>query len=499
MIKDLRTHDQILFFLGSIAMFSGIFLTNIFRENTIFIVVFIIILSIQILFFFRSFFLYVIVFLLLFCLGGYLSIEKLHTIDTVIRLLEKETVFFTQDTIIKGTLLEGIWENNKSARYILRNITLGAQVFPPKFGILVSFPDSRGENIDDIIAFTGKLALPLNNGNFDYKTYLLLDDVFATTSISLAEKIGTDHSSWLDWYIRQIRARFLSIIEDIYPGESAKLLEGMLIWERANLSTETKISFNNSGLTHIIAVSGFNITIILIFLSFLLRSFPVVFRLILASACILFFTLLVGPQISVLRASVFGLISYAILLSWRKIYAFSLLLGVALGFVILNPLILNYDISFHLSFLAVLGLLFFGDFFVRLFSFVPKWFGIRESLAMCLAAMTFTLPILVINFWQISLVSPIANIAIVPLIPLTMLIGFASILTALFSAHLAIIVGFPAWLGLTYMLVTISWFGNLSHGVMSIDFAQYSSIFEITYFLILIFIIIYFREKKETT
>lgn len=174
--------------------------------------------------------------------------------------------------------------------------------------------------------------------------------------------------------------------------------------------------------------------------------------------CVGFFTLLVGPQVSVLRASVFGLIAYTILLSGKKMRSFPLLLAVATIFVILDPLILNYDVSFHLSFLAVFGLLFFGDFFNRLFSWLPKWFGIRESLAMCLAAMVFTLPIFMVNFGQISIISPIANIAIVPVIPLIMLTGFMSMIGGLFSPYLGILIGFLTWLGLSYILQLVAWF-----------------------------------------
>lgn len=121
-------------------------------------------------------------------------------------------------------------------------------------------------------------------------------------------------------------------------------------------------------------MSGFNITIILIFLSFLFRSFPVSVRVVLALLCVGLFTLLVGPQVSVLRASVFGLISYTILLSGKRIRAFAVLIAVAILFVALNPLVLNYDVSFHLSFLAVFGLIFFGDFFMRIFRWFPSWF-----------------------------------------------------------------------------------------------------------------------------
>lgn len=314
------------------------------------------------------------------------------------RLFEKETVFFTQDVTIRGTLTDKISENEKNARYILRDITVGTTKFPDKTGILISFPDSRRKSIDDIITFPGTLEIPTSNEVFDYRTYLLLDDVYVTTRVSFPDKIGIRNSPPIILFIRNVRAKLLSVTEDIYPGESAKLLEGILIGERANLLPETKRDFNKSGMTHIIAVSGFNITIILIFLSFLFRSFPIWIRLFLALICVGFFTLLVGSQISVLRASVFGLIAYTILLSGKRMRSFSLLLAVAVGFVVLDPLILNYDVSFHLSFLAVFGLLFFGDFFNRIFSWLPKWFGLRESLAMCLSAMVFTLPILMVNF-----------------------------------------------------------------------------------------------------
>jgi len=497
MVKNLRLHDQSLFFLGSTGVVSGIFLTNIFWENTIFLLLFVCIVSIQILFFFRSFFLPIVVYIILFCFGGYLSLERLHEIDTVTKLFEQETMFFTKETVISGTLAEKISENDKSARYILRDITIGTQKFPQKIGILLIFPDSRRKNIDDVISFTGALQLPQVNNVFDYQTYLLLDNIYATTSVSFPDMIGKNPSNPLGIFIRNIREKLLSIIENTYPWESAKLLEGILIGERANLSAETKANFNASGLTHIIAVSGFNITIILIFLSFLFRSFPIWIRLLLALVCVGFFTLLVGPQVSVLRASVFGLIAYTILLSGKKMRSFSLLLAVAVGFAVLDPLILNYDVSFHLSFLAVFGLLFFGDFFTRFFSFLPKWFGLRESLAMCLAAMVFTLPILMVNFGQISIISPIANIVVVPLIPLIMLFGFVSVIGTFFSSILGIWLGFPTWMGLSYILHTVEWFGELPFATIPVQLGEYAPTFEIGYFLVMTFLVLYFRKENE--
>jgi len=177
--------------------------------------------------------------------------------------------------------------------------------------------------------------------------------------------------------------------------------------------------------------------------------------------------------------------------------AFPLLIAVATGFVLLDPLILNYDVSFHLSFLAVFGLLFFGDFFTRAFSFLPKWFGLREALSMCLAAMVFTLPILMANFGRVSIISPLANIAIVPLIPLVMLGGFLSMVGFFIAPFLGILAGLPTWLGLAYILRVVAWFGGLSYAAVPVELGEYKYVFEVGYFVVMGFLVLYFRETEE--
>lgn len=140
-------------------------------------------------------------------------------------LLEQETVFFTRDVRIQGTIIEKISENDKGARYILRNLQIGEQTFPSGVGILMTSPDSRRKELDDRISFTGTIRVPIGSLTFDYRTYLLLDHVYATTSVSFPEKIGVNPSSKLTTFIRDIRDRILRTIENIYPGETAKLLE----------------------------------------------------------------------------------------------------------------------------------------------------------------------------------------------------------------------------------------------------------------------------------
>lgn len=353
MVEESQTCDRILFFLGSAGFLSGVFLTNIFTENTLFIFALVCILSVQILLFLPRALFFVLVFITLFCIGGYVSIERTYEIRAVNGLLEKETGFFTQERLIQGVLTEKVSEDNQHARYILRKVSIGIYRLPETVGILVSFPESQGKTLDDVVTFTGALRAPTVMQNFDYRTYLLLKDVYTTVSVASSQKIGKAPSPGYVTVARHIRDRLIGIIENLYPKESAKLLEGILIGERADLSLETKKAFNNSGLTHIVAVSGFNITVILVFLSFLFRPFPGPVKFALAFVCVGFFILLVGLQVPVLRAGVFGLVAYAAFLAKRRVRGFSVLVAVAMVFVFLDPLVLTDDISFHLSFLAV--------------------------------------------------------------------------------------------------------------------------------------------------
>ena len=150
-------------------------------------------------------------------MGCFLSTERFTEIKSTTQYLEQETVFFTREVPLRGTLTEKISENNTGARYILRNLTIGAKIFPEKAGILVTFPDSRGREIDQIISFTGKLSLPVSNETFDYRTYLLLNNVYTTTKVSFPDVVGEEKSSILSLFVRNTREKFLTIIEDIYP------------------------------------------------------------------------------------------------------------------------------------------------------------------------------------------------------------------------------------------------------------------------------------------
>ncbi len=297
--------------------------------------------------------------------------------------------------------------------------------------------------------------------------------------------------------LQKFRQKFIKIIHTIYPEKQAIFLAWILIWAREEIPNDLKQNFNNSGLTHLIAVSWFNITIIILFLGFILKFFPSFLRFFLVTIFIIIFTIIVWFNPAVVRASIMWILAYFIISSGRKGDSLAILLFTALIMVLYNPLILNYDISFHLSFLAVFGLLYTQKFWEKVFYFLPEKFAIRESFVLTLSAFSFTIPIVMFNFWQISILSPIANMLVWWVIPFAMLFWFLAVIIYFFNPLFWIIFWIIDFVFLKYIIVIVEFFWSLDFSVLKVDFSKYSSYLEFLYFIFLIFLILFFSTKKD--
>lgn len=336
-----------------------------------------------------------------------------------------------------------------------------------------------------------------NFSDFSYDKYFFSKDIYFTSYIYNYQNIWHIEQSSFYVFIEEFRNKFLEILNNIYPKEEAIFLWWILIWAKENLSNELKTDFNNSWLTHLIAVSGFNITILIIFLGYLFSYFPLFLRIIFTISSIIIFTFLVWDTAPVVRASIMWILGYLIMISWRKADILSVILLSSCIMLLFSPLILNYDVSFQLSFLAVLGIVYLSDFFKKVFKFMPEFLAIRESFVMTMSALIMTIPIMIFNFWQISIISPITNILVSWTIPIAMFFWFLSIITSFFNSFLWIIIGYFTWIFLKFDILVVHYFGNLSFWVLKTDFFWvYKNHIEVLYFLILFFLIIYFRIGK---
>jgi len=331
---------------------------------------------------------------------------------------------------------------------------------------------------------------------FSYKNYMLSKNLFFSTNIYSYEIIDNFKINNIELNIIKLRKHFLKSINEIYPKEEAIFLWWILIWARESLPDELKTNFNNSWLTHFIAVSWFNITILIVFVTFLLQYFPIYIRIILISLFVILFTILVWNTAPVIRASIMGLIWYYVLISWRTWNILSIIILTAIIMILFSPLSLNYDISLHLSFLAVLWIIYSQKFFEKIFNFLPNFLEIKTAFTLTISALIFTLPIMIFSFWQVSILAPLANIAVTWTIPFAMLFGFISVIVHTVYPIWWIFIWYITWIFLKWDIIVVHFFWKLEWSLLKIDLWIYKIHLEILYFIILIFIIIWFRKKE---
>lgn len=208
-------------------------------------------------------------------------------------------------------------------------------------------------------------------------------------------------------------------IQEKYTKRSASLLEGMILWWRAWLTALEYTSFVQSWLVHIIAVSGSNIMMVVIGISFLLFWMPLYLRVPLLILSIILYSVLVWLDSSVQRALVMWSTMLLTLLAWRRISIRRSLWYACILLVVFNPWTLLYDLWFLLSFWALLWILYMS----RSVSSFKIHSIITSYVLPSLWATMGVLPILVVAMDWINILSPLINIIIIPFVPLILFLG----------------------------------------------------------------------------
>ncbi|MBI2464264.1 ComEC/Rec2 family competence protein [Candidatus Peregrinibacteria bacterium] len=331
-------------------------------------------------------------------------------------------------------------------------------VFPGH--ILVTLPPYPQWFYGDKLSFFGKLESP----DEERRWFLAMQGIYATLPYPKARFLASGQGNHFFSFLYFLRERFRTQLQQVLPEPQASFALGLLFGERKSFSTEMMNAFNITGLTHVLAISGYNITLIIIFANALFASLNRRSRCLLSIFSVLFFTMFVGPSASVVRAALMGIIGLFALNSGRQNETSLALAASGFFMVLWNPRILLYDRGFQLSFAATFGLIFVSPFLSALKFFSGKRFRfIKESFALTLSAMALTAPLILYYFQRFSLVSPFANIIVAPFIPLSMFFGFFAVILSFFSSALGSIFGYFAWLSLSLILFFVDWLSRIPY------------------------------------
>jgi len=318
----------------------------------------------------------------------------------------------------------------------------------------------------DKLKITGRLETPLEFEDFNYKDYLAKDGIYSVMDWPEIELLEKEKYRGLT---SAIYAQILSfkdglresIYQNLSPPQSS-ILGALILGDKKGISEELKQKLNVAGVRHITAVSGLHVAILTSILMILLiglgfwRQQAFYFSVLIVTL----FIVMTGLQPSAIRAGIMGvLFLFAQYLGKMNTSSRTIIFAATL-MLAQNPLLLKLDVGFQLSFLAMLGIIYFLPVFQGFLKKIPNFLQLRNLLAMTLSAQIFTLPILIYNFGYLSLVSPVTNILIVPLLPYVMGLGFIFGIAGIICHFLGWIFSLPVWLLLIYLIKTIDFFSQ---------------------------------------
>jgi len=302
----------------------------------------------------------------------------------------------------------------------------------------------------DVLELYGQIARPAEFESFSYGDYLAKDGIFVVMygpRVKLIEKTGYVSGWHLLFEIKSFVSRR---VQSLFAEPGSGIVLGLLLGLRSSIPQEILDNFQRSGLTHILAISGYNITLLITIVGALLKSQSRRLRFFVTWLAIAFFAVLTGLSASVVRASIMGALVVFTLFQGRKGDGILILLLSGFFMVLVSPRILVWDVSFQLSFVSTLGLMMIMPVWEKHLQKMPPF--LADGLAVTLAATIFTTPVALYHFGTFSLISPLANLIFLPFIPLIMLFSFLALVSSILFLPVTFLWVSAAWILLTVFL-----------------------------------------------
>lgn len=331
--------------------------------------------------------------------------------------------------------------------------------------ILVSADRALLVSYGDVVNVSGKLVMPENfvsayGREFDYRGYLLARGIEYRISFAEVTVVGAGAGNPVITWLLMTKAWFVDQLEQIIPEPAVGLGKGLLLGIDGALGADIEADFRRTGIIHIVVLSGYNVMLVVAFILFVFSFFlPFRWRLGCGFVAIVAFALIVGLSATVVRASIMASLVLLADLIGRRYDVLRALLFAGVLMILVNPYILVYDVGFQLSFMATLGLILIVPHFeTRFASVAAKRWKLSDFLFATLATQIAVLPLLMYHIGEVSLIAVVVNVLVLPLVPVAMLLTFATGLLGAVSTMLASLAGFLATLVLSLILSISAWF-----------------------------------------
>ena len=409
---------------------------------------------------------YIVVMLVCVSLGGWYLGQRDYSSRVIAwEQLQKETSNFSGSYIVTGRVDQIMYTSDLSTTYRLhianianRSTGKSGHIEESDIGIFLEIPSNLRIWIGDTIEYTGKIMKVVDRPLKWFSGYAWYHRIYGKSTVAIFKRITLGEmgtlgavQKWAKW-----------VIFKGFPENIAGIVLGMTIGNIELLSSETKKSFTNAGITHILVVSGSNIAFVIVILTGILKYIPI-WRWIRASiviAFVLIYGSLVGWDMPVVRAVAMGLITY-MAIEWGK-RASSLAVLFLVGWIILlySPLALIYDAGFGLSFAGTLGILLWYPPLGQILAnrYTPRF--LIDIVSVTLAASAGSIIAIIYHFGVIPLFTIVSNILISGVLGWILFASMLYLLFALIGGWILYLWGWTIYFPTAYIMWVGQFFGN---------------------------------------
>jgi competence protein ComEC len=355
---------------------------------------------------------------------------------------------------VSGVIDSEVESKLSSQRVILKNVEVADKNVFGK--MLVHLPLYPKVSYSDKLVFNCSIKTPEPFNGFRYDKFLESKGVLAVCYYPNYTDVIKSKKFSLVGGILKIKEKANLRISKIIPDPHSTFLSGLLFGGSSGLSKELTDDFSRTGTSHILAASGFNVSLF----SFVFLGWVIQTRLgrrrgiYLTAGLLLVYVVMAGMGPAVVRATLLAFVILTGALIGRKESSVNALLFVGSVILLFNPRLLLDDVGFQLSFVATAAIMFLTPKWRDSFKFLPESFGFRESFVGSLAAITATLPIIIYHFGAISIIAPITNFLILPFIPYLMAFLALALFVSVLSLQTATLFALPAW-ALSFIILHI--------------------------------------------
>lgn len=425
---------------------------------------------------------------LIFVLGGLYYGYKVDSINSALLQYQGKKV------TVEGMFIEGSSKDNRYTA-VINAEKINNNAMPQEKVRVEVYNNIKEPKYGDKVKVSGIIEKPSeerNPGGFNYRRYLISKNIYSIIKCEYFSMKDENKGNRFIALSMNMKEKMLGVIHNLLPKNEALLLAAVVLSKTDTLDEQVKTDFSNSGLSHIMAVSGMNVALIVIPLLYTSKKLKIPKLLYIPGIAIILimFAFITGGSAAVVRAVIMSMVVIIGEAIYRDNDTLTCIAFSAVLILVYNPVIF-FDVGFQLSYAATLGIVMLQSRIADMFKTLPKILG--DTISVTLSAQVGVIPIICYYFNKISIISLFSNIIAAPIAQGILIIGLVMSLIGQASIFLAKFLS-----GIIYFLVKLLYF--IANKSCLIPFAWLTvstpSIYQIAaYYLIIIGFLLYSTKE----